>query len=147
MLQSLVISCRSWNFNFQPLGSVATTTGITASAPMILTLVEAVAGRAKAAVVAAGLGLTTWDARHVSAAFGISRGFTTTALANRLAVWHHETLALAGRRRDRRCFARAGRRCLVAQLARAGRNGVLQAGHEATRSGMGLTTLYSGRPF
>lgn len=75
-------------------GRVATTTGITASAPMMLTLVEAIAGRAKAAEVAAGLGLATWDARHDSAAFGFTRPFATTALGNRLAVWRHETLAL-----------------------------------------------------
>ena len=73
---------------------VATTTGITASAPMMLTLVEAIAGRAKAAEVAAGLGLAGWDARHASAAFGLTRGFALTALANRLALWRHETLAL-----------------------------------------------------
>lgn len=75
-------------------GRVATTTGVTASAPMMLTLVEAIAGRPKAAEVAAGLGLAAWDARHDSAAFGFTRPFATTALANRLAVWRHETLAL-----------------------------------------------------
>lgn len=75
-------------------GRVATTTGITASAPMMLTLVEAIAGRPTAAAVAAGLGLATWDARHDSAAFGVTRPFATTALGNRLAVWRHETLAL-----------------------------------------------------
>lgn len=75
-------------------GRVATTTGITASAPMMLTLVEAIAGRPKAMEVAAGLGLVAWDARHDSAAFGLTRPFATTALANRLAAWRHETLAL-----------------------------------------------------
>lgn len=75
-------------------GPVATTTGITASAPMILTLVEAIAGPAKAAEVAAGLGLATWDARHDSGTFGFTRPFATTALGNRLAVWRHETPAL-----------------------------------------------------
>lgn len=79
---------------FVVAGRVATTTGVTASAPAMLTLVEAIAGRAKAAEVAAGLGLDTWDARHDSGAFGLTRPFATTALANRLAVWRHETLAL-----------------------------------------------------
>lgn len=73
---------------------VATTTGITASAPMMLTLVEAIAGREKAAEVAARLGVSIWDARHGSAAFTLSRPFATTALANRFAVWRHETLVL-----------------------------------------------------
>lgn len=75
-------------------GRVATTTGVTASAPAMLTLVEAIAGRAKAAEVAVGLGLGTWDARHDSGAFGLDRRFATTALANRLGPWRHETLAL-----------------------------------------------------
>ena len=75
-------------------GPVATTTGITASAPMMLTLVEAIAGRPKAAEVAADLGLAAWDARHASAAFGVTRPFAATALGNRLAVWRHATLAL-----------------------------------------------------
>jgi putative intracellular protease/amidase len=75
-------------------GKVATTTGVTASAPMMLTLVEAIAGPAKAREVAESLGLERWDARHRSAAFGVTRPFALTALGNRLGFWRHERLAL-----------------------------------------------------
>ena len=45
---------------------VATTTGVTASMPMSLTLIEAIAGREKAEAVGRDIGLTHWDARHDS---------------------------------------------------------------------------------
>jgi putative intracellular protease/amidase len=73
---------------------VVTTTGITASMPMMLTLIEAIGGRAKAEQVAQDLGLETWDARHASQAFTLSRPFATTVLRNRLAFWSHEELGL-----------------------------------------------------
>lgn len=73
---------------------VATTTGITASMPMMLTLIEAIAGRAKAKAVARDLGLERWDARHASAAFRLTRPFAMTVLANRLALWNREELGI-----------------------------------------------------
>ncbi|MDT2022309.1 DJ-1/PfpI family protein [Methylocella sp. CPCC 101449] len=73
---------------------VATTTGITASMPMMLTLIEAIAGRAKAESVAQGLGLADWDARHDSAAFTFTRPFALTAISNTLAFWNREELGL-----------------------------------------------------
>jgi transcriptional regulator GlxA family with amidase domain len=76
-------------------GRVATTTGITASMPTALTLIEAIAGRAKAEEVAQSLGLAHWDARHASAAFRFTRPFALTAIANVTAFWNHETLGLA----------------------------------------------------
>ncbi|WP_199259454.1 DJ-1/PfpI family protein [Paracoccus binzhouensis] len=79
-------------------GRVATTTGITASMPMMLVLVEAIAGRAKAEAVARDLGLAHWDARHAnahaSAAFGLTRPFAATVLGNRLAFWKRERMGL-----------------------------------------------------
>lgn len=48
---------------------VATTTGITASMPMSLTLIEVIAGRDKAEAVGRDLGFPDWDARHDSDAF------------------------------------------------------------------------------
>jgi transcriptional regulator GlxA family with amidase domain len=69
---------------------VATTTGITASMPMALTLVEAIAGRAKAEAVAREIGLAHWDARHRSQAFQFTRPFALTAIANTLAFWNRE---------------------------------------------------------
>ncbi|OAF06028.1 transcriptional regulator [Bradyrhizobium centrolobii] len=74
---------------------VATTTGITASMPMALTLIEAIAGRAKAEAVARDIGLAEWDARHRSDAFRFTRPFALTAIANTLAFWSPEQLGIA----------------------------------------------------
>ena len=73
---------------------VATTTGITASMPMSLTLIEAIAGRDKAEAVGRDLGLTHWDARHDSDAFKFTRPFALTAIGNTLAFWNHEQLGM-----------------------------------------------------
>jgi putative intracellular protease/amidase len=73
---------------------VATTTGITASMPMALTLVEAIAGRDKAQAVARDLGLAGWDARHDSNAFKFARPFALTALGNLLAFWRREQFGI-----------------------------------------------------
>lgn len=73
---------------------VATTTGITASMPMMLTLIEAIAGRQKAERVGRELGLPVWDARHASNAFKFTRPFATTVLGNVLAFWNRERLGI-----------------------------------------------------
>lgn len=75
-------------------GKVVTTTGISASMPMMLTLIEAIAGRPKAEAVARDLGAATWDARHASAAFRLTRPFATTVLVNRMAFWNRETFVI-----------------------------------------------------
>lgn len=75
-------------------GSVATTTGISASMPMSLTLIEAVAGRERAEAVAQELGLGIWNARHDSSAFRFTRAFASTAIGNRLSFWNREQLGL-----------------------------------------------------
>lgn len=76
-------------------GNVATTTGITASVPMMLTLIEAVAGRKKAEAVAQDLGVDRWDARHASSAFRFSRSFATTVLGNLVAFWNRDAFGIA----------------------------------------------------
>lgn len=76
-------------------GAIATTTGITASMPMMLTLVEAIAGREKAERVARDLGVAHWDARHDSAAFRFNRRLAMTATRNVLAFWKREEIGLA----------------------------------------------------
>lgn len=75
-------------------GTIVTTTGITASMPMMLTLIEAIGGRQTAEAVARDIGLERWDARHASAAFTLTRPFATTVLANRAAFWTHEDLGV-----------------------------------------------------
>jgi putative intracellular protease/amidase len=73
---------------------VATTTGISASMPMSLLLIEAIAGPEKAKAVGRELGLTHWDARHDSGAFRFTRRFALTAIANTLAFWKREQLGI-----------------------------------------------------
>jgi putative intracellular protease/amidase len=76
-------------------GNVVTTTGITASMPMMLTLIEAIGGRAKAEAVALELGVEYWDARHASGAFKFTRDFATGVLGNTLAFWNRDELGIA----------------------------------------------------
>ena len=73
---------------------VATTTGISASMPMSLTLIEAIAGRDKARAVARDLGVAHWDARHDSGAFQLTRPFALTVIANRLTFWNQEQVGI-----------------------------------------------------
>jgi putative intracellular protease/amidase len=73
---------------------VATTTGITASMPMMLTLIEAIAGREKADAVGRELGVTLWGARHDSSAFKFTRPFALTAMGNSIAFWNREQLGI-----------------------------------------------------
>jgi putative intracellular protease/amidase len=73
---------------------VATTTGISASMPMSLTLIEAIAGRDKARAVGRDIGLADWDARHASDAFKFTRPFALTAIGNSVAFWAHERLGI-----------------------------------------------------
>ena len=73
---------------------VATTTGISASMPMSLTLVEAIAGHDKARAVGREIGLPDWDARHESDEFRFTRPFALTAIGNTAAFWSHEQLGI-----------------------------------------------------
>jgi putative intracellular protease/amidase len=74
---------------------VITTTGISASMPMSLTLIEAIAGRGKAEAVARDIGLDRWDARHNSDGFTFTRPFALTAMKNTLAFWQREQFGIA----------------------------------------------------
>jgi putative intracellular protease/amidase len=73
---------------------VVTTTGITASMPMSLTLIEAIAGRDKARAVGRDIGLPDWDARHESDEFIFTRPFALTAIGNTAAFWAREQLGI-----------------------------------------------------
>jgi putative intracellular protease/amidase len=73
---------------------VLTTTGISASMPMSLTLIEAIAGREKAEAVGRDLGMMHWDARHDSHAFQVTRPFALTAIGNTIAFWNRERLGV-----------------------------------------------------
>ncbi len=73
---------------------VATTTGISASMPIALTLVEAIAGREKAEAIGRDIGVTDWDAGHDSGAFRFTRPFAATAIRNSLAFWNREEFGI-----------------------------------------------------
>jgi putative intracellular protease/amidase len=75
-------------------GNIMTTTGITASMPAMLTLIEAIAGHDRAAAVALDLGVANWDARHDSGAFKVTRPFATTVIGNLVAFWNREELGI-----------------------------------------------------
>jgi putative intracellular protease/amidase len=73
---------------------VSTSTGITASVPVMLTLVEAIAGRDKALAVAADLGVTSWDARHRSATFELTLEHKKTFIRNAVSLWRKESVGI-----------------------------------------------------
>jgi transcriptional regulator GlxA family with amidase domain len=73
---------------------VVTTTGVTASMPVALTLIEAIAGRDRAEAVGKEIGLAQWDARHDSRAFQLTRPFAMTVMGNAFAVWNREQLGV-----------------------------------------------------
>ncbi|RZL86027.1 MAG: thiamine biosynthesis protein ThiJ [Variovorax sp.] len=69
---------------------VATTTGITASVPTMLALVEAIGGPQKAQALAAELGAASWSPQHDSAPFGLNGEKAARYLLNKAAFWRHE---------------------------------------------------------
>ena len=74
---------------------ISTSTGITASIPVTVALVEAIAGRSKAEQLARDLGVANWDARHRSSAFQLTWEHQKTFLRNWLSFWRRETIGVA----------------------------------------------------
>ncbi len=74
--------------------NIMTTTGVTASIPASLALVEAMAGCAKARATATELGIENWTSAHVSAPFRLTVGRAGLVARNYLAFWKHETLSI-----------------------------------------------------
>lgn len=70
--------------------NVATTTGISASVPTMLALIEAIGGRDKAQALATEFGVDSWTPIHDSSLFGLNfpRGFSF--VLNKLAFWRDE---------------------------------------------------------
>ena len=75
-------------------GPVVTTTGVSASLPVSLALVEALAGTARARAVADELGLPAWQAVHRSDRFGLGLAQVWTLAANTALFWRHERIEL-----------------------------------------------------
>jgi transcriptional regulator GlxA family with amidase domain len=76
-------------------GNIITTSGVSASIPISIALVEAIAGRARAEALAKRLGATDWSPRHNSEQFRLTPRAFLTALANKAMFWRHEELGIA----------------------------------------------------
>jgi putative intracellular protease/amidase len=73
---------------------VVSTTGVSASMPVSIALVEAIAGPERAADLASELGVPFWDARHDSDAFYLDGPLFRTALKNRWFTLRHDDYGL-----------------------------------------------------
>ena len=78
-------------------GALITTTGVTASIPASLALVEAIGGRERARAMADELGASDWSAAHDSTNFKLEARHVFAAAGNLLAFWRHEDVGLAVR--------------------------------------------------
>lgn len=75
-------------------GNVITTSGVSASIPISVALVEAIGGREPAEKVAKFLGVTDWSAAHDSEQFKLDAASVFTVLRNKAMFWRHEALGL-----------------------------------------------------
>jgi transcriptional regulator GlxA family with amidase domain len=75
-------------------GNIVTTTGVSASIPVSLALVEAIAGRVHAETVAKTLGVDNWSPAHHSDGFRLSARHVFTAAGNWLSFWAHENVGV-----------------------------------------------------
>ncbi len=73
---------------------IVTSTGVSASIPVSLALVEAMVGKPKAQVLANSLGIANWDAQHRSADFKLSATHMWTASINWLRFWNHDQFVM-----------------------------------------------------
>jgi transcriptional regulator GlxA family with amidase domain len=73
-------------------GHIISTTGVTASIPASLALVEAIGGRAQAQATAHRLGVADWGAAHRTADYAITKADYAYAIGALGAVWNHETM-------------------------------------------------------
>ncbi|WP_338525265.1 DJ-1/PfpI family protein [Pseudomonas batumici] len=135
--------------------NVMTTTGVSASIPASLALVEAIAGRTAADATAKRLGVATWGPEHDSAPFGLSAGRVAVAVANLLSFWGHETVevpvedgfdeigvALTADAWSRTYRSEAAATSTAAMVR--SRRGLLLIPAVASRSGQQVLTSYTG---
>ena len=73
-------------------GRIISTTGVSASIPASLALVEAIAGRAAAQATADRIGVREWSAAHRTADFQVTAADYRHGLATLAAFWAHETV-------------------------------------------------------
>lgn len=75
-------------------GRIITTSGVSASIPISMALIEAIAGRARAEEVGKRLGVTEWSALHNSEQFSLTPRHLLTVLGNKAMFWRHEALGV-----------------------------------------------------
>ncbi len=75
-------------------GRVISTAGVTASIPLSLALVEAMAGHDAALATALRVGAKDWGTAHSSADFVLSHGDLALGIWNYVAFWRHQALEL-----------------------------------------------------
>ena len=73
---------------------IVTTTGVTASIPVSIALIEAIAGTGKADAVAHSLGIDNWGIEHQSDKFKLNARHIWVAAANWLAFWSKEKIGI-----------------------------------------------------
>lgn len=75
-------------------GNIITSSGISSSIPLSIALVEAIAGREKAAELATHVGVENWSNEHQSDNFRLNANFFLKAIGNKLSFWSHENIAI-----------------------------------------------------
>lgn len=75
-------------------GKLMTTTGISASIPASLALVESLAGRSRAREIAQSMGVEDWSPAHESRPFRLTAGTLMTVALNTAAFWSREKVAI-----------------------------------------------------
>ncbi|TGK35949.1 hypothetical protein EHQ12_08265 [Leptospira gomenensis] len=74
--------------------NVITTTGVTASIPISLALVESIAGKQRASNVARDFGVTDWSDEHCSSEFAFETKHYFAAAKNLLFFWNREDVGI-----------------------------------------------------
>lgn len=72
--------------------NIATTTGITASVPTMLALIESIGGRDKAQALATEIGVVSWTPVHDSSAFGLNFSRGLRYVLNKAAFWRDDQM-------------------------------------------------------
>lgn len=75
-------------------GKVITTTGVTASIPVSLALVEAIADGERATTLARKIGVRDWNATHQSDRFRLTPRHMSTAAGNWVSFWAREDVGI-----------------------------------------------------
>jgi hypothetical protein len=82
------------NHRYVADGKIVTTTGVTASIPVSLALIEAFGGNERAISVAHAMGAQDWNAAHRSGDFKLRATHMYAAATNWVSFWSHETIGV-----------------------------------------------------